>query len=318
MEHEEYTEKTVKPFAFHGLKKLKRHDLEVEKALLNYLPFSSHENLAKKAVEDFLTQQFSAEANIQLERFEEGRLSEFVKNLPEPCLVAVLGVQPMPVKALIWIDSLLAQTLIDKILGGEGEVPAEIKTLSPIEEGVFQYLILKSMAEIHQAAGDSAPVHFRLEKIVKSQKELGEMAHAETQSVILNFRVKVGTSLGFVALILPHPLVEGAFLSRTPLDQPESGQEYQYGLKRFEQMGHVRTQLWAEVGSVSLTMAEKNQLEKGDVILFDQTNCQWAGSHLGGNVILRVGEGRGGGFLAQVVSSEAPVLVKILDYYGGE
>jgi flagellar motor switch protein FliM len=318
MEHDEHTEKTIKPFAFHGLKKLKRRDLEVELALLNYLPFSSPENLAKKAVEDFLTQQFNASAEIQLERFEEGRLSEFVKSLPEPCLVAVSGVQPVQGKALIWIDSMLAHTLIDRILGGEGEVPTEIKSLSPIEEGVFQYLILKSMSEIHQASAESAPIHFRLERIVKSQKELVEMTYADIPAVILNFRVQVGTCLGFFVLVLPHPLIEGAFLSRSPLDQNQNHQEYQYALKRFEQMGHARTSLWAEVGSVSLTMAEKNQLEKGDVILFDQTNCQWAGSHLGGNVILRVGEGRGGGFLAQVVSSEAPVLVKILDYYGGE
>jgi len=318
MEHEEHTERTVKPFAFSGLKKIRRRDLEIERALLNYLPFASHENLAEKAVEEFLFKQFNVEAKIQLEKMEEGLLPEFVKSLSEPCLVAVLGVQPIQAKALLWIDSMLALTLIDRILGGEGQVPTEIKSLSPIEEGVFQYLILKTLAEIHQASQDSAPVHFRLERIVKSQKDLADMTHTEIPAVVLNFRIQVGSCLGFVVLTLPHPLVEGAFLKRNPLDQPERGQEYQYGMGRFDQMGHVRSQLWAEVGSVSLTIAEKNQLEKGDVILFDQTNCQWAGNHLGGNVILRVGEGRGGGFLAQVVSSEAPVLVKILDYYGGE
>lgn len=318
VEHEDSTEKTVKPFAFHGLKKLKRHDLELENAVLNYLPFSSHDNIAKKSIEDFLAKQFNVESEIHLEKFDQGFLGDFVRNLSEPCLVAVMGVQPLPTKALLWIDSVLALTLIDKILGGEGQVPTEIKSLSPIEEGVFQYLILKALSEVHQASQDSAPVHFRLEKIIKSTKELGEMSQSEVPVVVLNFRIRVGSCLGFVVLTLPHPLVEGTFLKRGPLDQPERLQEYQYGLKRFDQMGHVRTHLWGEVGSVSLTVAEKNQLEKGDVILFDQTNCQWAGNHLGGNVILRVGEGRGGGFLAQVVSSEAPVLVKILDYYGGE
>jgi flagellar motor switch protein FliM len=269
-------------------------------------------------VEDFLSKQFNGTTQIHLEKFEEGSFAQFVKNLSEPCLVGVLGVQPISSKALLWIDSMLASTLIDQILGGKGDIPTEIRSLSPIEEGVFQYLILKTLSEIHQASQDSAPVHFRLEKIVKSQKELAALTQTDTSAVILNLRIQVGSCLGFVVLALPHPLIEGAFLKRDPLDQQERLSEYQFGLKRFEQMGHVRTHLWAEVGGVSLTMAEKNQLEKGDVILFDQTSCQWAGNHLGGNVILRVGEGRGGGFLAQVVSSEAPVLVKILDYYGGE
>lgn len=318
MELEEHTEKTILPFVFRGLKKIKRRDLEIEKGLLNYLPFSSDENMAKKALEEFLAKQFNLEAKIQLEKMEEGTLSGFVKGLSDNCTVAVLGVQPVPVKMFAWIDSVLASTLIDRVLGGGGDLPTELKSMSSIEEGVFQYILLKAISEIFQATQQSSPVHFRLEKIAKSQKEMGEWAASETPVVLLNFRVQVGSCLGFVVLALPHPFVEGVFLARSPLDQPERIQDYAYGAKRFDQMGHVRTQLWAEIGSVSLTVSEKNQLEKGDVILFDQTQCQMTGNHLGGNVILKVGEGKGGGFLAQVVSGDPPVMVKVLDYYGGE
>jgi|GEM_PF-961134 len=315
---DEHTEKTILPFAFEGLKKISRKSLEIEMGLLNFIPFSSAENIFKKALEDFLSQQFNLNAKIQLERFEEGDLAEFIKGLPDPCLVAVLGLQPVPAKAFLWIDSVLAMTLIDRVLGGVGEIPTELRTLSPIEEGVFQYLILKSLAEIFQAAQESAAVHFRLEQIAKSQKDFKSFAQEGVPVIVLNFRVQVGSCVGFMILALPHPLVEGAFLSRGPLENPDRLQEYEYGLNRFEQMGHIRSQFWAEIGAVSLTLSEKNQLEKGDVILFDQTQCQMAGGHLTGNVVLRVGDGKGGGFLAQVVSGEAHAIIKILDYYGGE
>ena len=72
-----------------------------------------------------------------------------------------------------------------------------------------------------------------------------------------------------------------------------------------------------EVGKVSLTLAEKNQLEKGDVILFDETYAKLTGLELGGNVILRIGEGKEGGLFAQLVSPASPAIAKVLDYYGG-
>src|SRR5262245_63863741 len=49
-------------------------------------------------------------------------------------------------------------------------------------------------------------------------------------------------ALPILILALPHPLVEGAFLSRGPLENPDRLQEYEYGLNRFEQMGHIRSQ----------------------------------------------------------------------------
>lgn len=318
MQLEERTDKTIVPFSFQGLKKLSRRDLEMEAALLNFLPFVSQENVVKKSMEEFLARQFNLETALQLEKFEEGNFADFLQMVPDPCLVAVLGVQPVPLKAFAWIDSVLAATLIDRVLGGSGDLPADLRPPTPIEEGVFQYLVLKAIGQIYQACGESAAVHFRLEKIAKSQKELIPLGPEETPMVLLNFRVKVGPTLGFVVVALPHPLIEALFLSRQPLEHPDRLQEYEYSVRRFDQMGHVRTPLWVEIGAVSLTLSEKNQLEKGDVILFDQTNCQMMAGHLGGNVIVRIGEGKGGGFLAQVVSAEAPALVKILDYYGGE
>lgn len=317
MKFEDSTDKSIKPFHFSGIKKLSRHDLEIENALLNYLPFSLETGL-KKELEDFLSKQFNQEARIELERFEESTLSKFVSSVPPVSWVAVLGMEPVAQKAFVWFDSVLAHSLVDRVLGGTGETPSEIKSPTSIEEGVFQYLILKVLSFAFQVSGPTEPVHFRLEQIIKSQKELFSFASDETPVLRLNFKVQVGSTLGFVVLILPHPLIEARFLQRDLIHAKTGSPEFEYTQSRFEKMGYVKTQMWAEVASVTLTLAEKNQLEKDDVILFDHSACQLAGGQLQGNVILRMGEGREGGFLAQVISTDSPALVKILDYYGGE
>ncbi len=308
-------ERHITPYNFEGIKKLTRRDLEIEEALWSYLP-AARENLIKKALEAFLSKQFNTSCAISLEKIEEGHFSSFVKTLPELCFLAQLGVQPLTHKAFAWVDNVLSFSLIDRVLGGPGDFPKEMRGLTPIEEGVLQYLLLKTLHEIFQACQDLNPIHFRLESIFKTNKEIQSSMSEDNPMVLLHVRVKVGETMGFILLALPHPLIEETFLTRSPLDQAEL--ENSYPSKIFEPLHHVKTSLWVDVGSVSLTMAEKNQLEKGDVILFDQSHCQMIDGHLSGNAIVRIGEGKGGGFLAQLLSAGAPALLKILDYYGGE
>ncbi len=317
MKFDESTEKAIKPFHFSGIKKLSRHDLEIENALLNYLPFSLETGL-KKELETFLSKQFNQEAQIDLEKIEESTLAKFVSSVPPISWVAVLGMEPVSHKAFMWFDSVLAHSLVDRVLGGSGETPAEIKSPTSIEEGVFQYLILKVLSFVFQVSGPAEPVHFRLEQMIKSQKELMNFGNDDTPVLRLSFKVQIGSNIGFVVLVLPHPLIEARFLQREMIHSKEGSPEFEYTQNRFSKMGYVKTQMWAEVASVTLTLAEKNQLEKDDVILFDHSACSLSAGRLQGNVVLRIGEGREGGFLAQVISTDSPSLVKILDYYGGD
>ncbi len=310
-------EKKVIPFEFGNLKKLSKRDLEIERSLLSYLPFVSEEKGVARALENFLKEQFSLPAEISLEKVEEENSLEWKQSLPETCSVALLNMQPLSSKAFLWVDSLLAQNLIQWILGGEKNKITETKSLGPIEEGVFQYLLLKAFSSMLGSFQDFARIHFRLEKVLKNRKEVMEPTQEELPMVILKFRLQVGKVSGFVILALPHPWLETAFLGKGSEWDREKTQEREYTLKKFEQLAHVPTSVWVEVGAVTLTLSEKNQLGKGDVILFDQTLSQWSNDHLTGKVILRVGEGKQGGFLAQPLSTENPALIKLLDYYGG-
>lgn len=310
---------TIKPYTFAGVPQLSSHDLEIENALLNFLPFALSESELKKKLEDFLAHQFNVKSSIQRERMSETTVAQFVQSIPDSAssLVALIGAQPVDSKAFVWIDAVLASSLIQKTLGADDGFPTEIKELTSIEEGVLQYLILKILAEIYHLYEDSTPLHFRLESLIQSKKGLNPYQKDETPTVILKYRVQVGKTIGFVVLALPHPFVETHFLSQDPTTQPLRPQSYQEALKKIDRMAYAKSQLWIELGMVSLTVSEKNQLEKGDVILLDETHSEWSDGKLAGNVLVRVGEGKEGGFLAQLVSSEAPLVVKILDYYGG-
>ncbi len=308
---------TVKPFFFQGLKKLNKKQIQLEEALLNYFPQGLDKNPLQKKLEDFFKSQFHVDCRLELRKIEELSLGQWAQALPLQCVVAHFSMQPASQRAYLWVDSVIAYSLIDRLLGGEGDYPTELKPLTPIEEGVLQYLLLKTLAQVSQSCGNAESMHFRLEKITRNSKEVLVGENQNTPSVLLHFRLQIGSCTGFVLLVLPNPLLESNFLGKEPLEtlQDSSDQDL---LAPFQKMSYIRADLWAEIGSVSLTVSEKNQLEKGDVILFDQTHSHMAEGHLAGNVVLRVGEGKGGGFLAQLVSADSPTILRILDYYGGE
>ncbi|MBF0493123.1 MAG: hypothetical protein HQM15_10130 [Deltaproteobacteria bacterium] len=307
----------VKPYQFEGLTKLSSRDLQIEEALLSYLPFQLDELPIKRAVEEFLSQQFREEAKISLERIEESNLRKIMQALPEFCVLGQLSVQPLEGKAFALFDYTFIFGLIHRLLGAKGEVPIEMRNLSVLEEGVLEFLILKVLSLFYNANNQDTSLQFRFEALHQGTKKLAAFQRQETAVALVHLRIQVGGQSGYLLIALPHPLVEGLFLKTRHYSEDWLLQWNKRCLKRLSEMDYIKTQVLAEIGSVTLTIAEKNQLERGDVILFDQTFCHFSDEILSGNVVVKVGENANQGFLAQVVSAESPVLVKVIDYYGG-
>src|SRR5690606_33321324 len=112
---------------------------------------------------------------------------------------------------------------------------------------------------------------------------------------------------GYVRIYLPHPLVEGVLLREDAVfDVTEAELE-----ARLERVSHIKTQIWSEVGRVTLMASEIGQLEAGDVILFDESQANKGPHGLSGKTVLRVGESGSEGLLSELIDSEGKVVVKI-------
>jgi len=308
----------AKPFYFQGLKKLSSKIIQIEQALLNYLPFEFQEENLKVKLKAFLDKQFREDCKIQLEKIVEGNTKQFFSALPSRFLVAQIAATPLESKAWLQIDYTLALKLIHKLLGSQEEMTSEIRALTPLEMGIQEFIILKALSIFYQVLGQDAVVQFRLEKIQENPQDLVSFSKQETPLVLLYYLIQAGSYSGYVTLALPHPLIEGLFLKEMHYPEEVERKHQQQLVDKLFNVSFVKTNIVAELGSVSLTIAEKNQLEKGDVVLFDQTFCQFTDGHLSGRVLLKAGEHGEQGFLAQLVSADSPLLVKVIDYYGGD
>ncbi len=310
--------KKIRPFHFSKLKKISTQFLSLNQALLEACPqFCGEDGFGESFIKEF-DQGLGLGASLKFVGYDETPLKGFLDQVASPCLGWVLQVEPQQQKILVELDYSLGRRWVDKLLGGPGKAPKEFLPLSPMEEGVMEFLVARALHLFKTHLTISGPTHIRLIKSVQEAKLMGDLSHAEELGIIFKFFLGLGDQGGYLKVYFPHPLVEGVLLREdlvAGLSSPGEEARIEQGLNR---ASHIGASLWSEIGRATLQSSERDQLEAGDVILFDETLGGMGPHGVTGKTILRVGERYPEGLLAEVIDSEGKLVVKVLDYYGGQ
>lgn len=283
----------IRPFRFR-LKKIPSEINDLVSGLLDYLPATEARESFHLAIRKAL-QQYLQEIRYYLKTVEPVSFGYLSRSLPSPCCVGVLGMEPFREKAFVEVDPALGFLMIEKLLGGKGEGALELRPLTETEQGVIEFLILKVLSEIHKRCGETARLHFRLEKMILEPAHIRDYAAGEAPYVCLkNHAALLGRS-GFINIHLPHPWVLEGFLKDLPTRRKLSRAESEGPLKNFETLP---VSLLGEIGSARVGAGELNRLEAGDVVLLDETSLAHAEGLFSGSVRLQAGEGEAGRLVA--------------------
>lgn len=240
--------------------------------------------------------QYFSDIRYYCDRIEPTTFHHFFTDLPNPCCVAVVGLKPFREKGFIELDPLLSALMIEKLLGGKGEDRADLSPLTETEQGVIEFLLLKLFSEIHKISGEKAKVHFRLEQMILEPGRLRVYEREKQEMVCLKIHVSLLAHSGFVNIYLPHPWIVEGFLKDLSGDKKSALQkEMKQNLKNFD---FLPVTVWGCLGEATLSAAEIQTLEEGDVLLFDKTAIKKKGKDFRGEIDLRVGLTTGGALKA--------------------
>lgn len=308
----------VKPFDFAKLPKFSSRALSIGQGLLQRYPQLSQGDALRNALLEPLEKELSVSTQLVYQGMEELTLSEFLSNLASPCLAVLLRSTAPGQKIILEIDYDLGCGLVGMVMGEGGRQPSHIRSLSPIEEGVLEYLLVKSLSQVKPGTGTFGPVAFKVARIVNDARMLLDCGPSDEAGCLFQFHLSLGEVNGAIRAFLPHPLVEGCFLRDDVVSGPMPPGDDETLERRLERVSHIKTTLWSEIGRVTLSALEKSQLEKGDVILFDETLASKGPQGITGKALLRVGEIPTEGLLAEIIDTEGRMTLKVLDFYGGE
>jgi len=307
---------SVHPYDFSRIPKVSREEARLINSLYRFLPPTQFSEGLHNSLSTLLTKEIGEDFSFRLERIFSSEVSPYLETLPKQGVYLILGMAPHEEKGILEIDLMFAHSLIDRLLGGEGEPLTALRPLTEIEQGVLTYILLKVISHFYEECGGTAGVHFRLEDHRSSPTELipslkGARPDGAKRFVILSWQASLGKGSGYFRLLLPAPFVER-------LRPIHSGDEAEYNEKRFQELGFLKTDLWAELGRTTLKNSELTSLKAGDILLLDQTEARFAEGGLSGHLTLRLGSGERSAFRARLTGLSKKLQVKMEDLFEGE
>lgn len=275
------------------LPKLSRADLQLEAGVRGFFPTTAMQDAAAVGIRKVLIEHLGQDVLFFLEDISATPFGHFLDRASEASVLVQLGVAPQGAKAVLQIDHELAALIVNRMLGGEGEREVEPIPLTETEQGVLQFLLMKSLAAVHKACGRSTKYHFRFERILHHPEAIEKHFAPTEMIVVTQWRLGFGDRVGFLRIVVPASLLQvvGSAERRARTT----------GLKtRAAAFGSDAFEFWADGGRCALTAEDIVALEVGDVVLFDETTLALANGRPSGDVILRVGTGEVGGLRCQL------------------
>jgi len=237
-----------------------------------------------KHLASYMSGVLRTECSITVNTIEEQRYFEYGNALPESIMMGVLEVKPLEGNMLIEINRSTCYLIIERLLGGTGEVPVVQNEFTDIELGQmnkFYRHIARFLKETWSNIADMEP---RLDRLETNARLTQIMPLNEIVLIVL-LSVKIKDHEGPMSICIPCINLDSilanaenhVMLSR----KRKNADADKTKVNILENIKTSKLDVRGILGSTTLTLQEVSQLQVGDVIPIDKP--------VGSPVVLRVG-----------------------------
>ena len=242
-----------------------------------------YDNYAKH-LSSFMSGVLRAECSITINAVEEQKYFEYSNALPESIMMGVLDVKPLEGNMLIEIKRDTCYIMIERLLGGDADVPLVQSDFTDIEQKLlerFYNQIIRFLKDSWSNVTDMEPELDRLE----TNARLTQIMPLEDIVIIVLMSVKIRDHEGSMSVCIPCINLEQllanaanyAMMSRKrKKDDIEKSRE--------SILEHIKTSkldVRGILGDTTLTLQELSHLQVGDVIQINKS--------VDSPIILRIG-----------------------------
>lgn len=206
----------------------------------------------------------------------------FRNSLPNPTVINVLSLAPLPERALATMDMKLAFSLLDRMLGGPGKPLDKVRALTTIEQSLLDNVIKRFLEQV--AIGWSELTHFT--PVVEAREmdpQFVQVIPSSEMVLVSTFAISAPGELepGEVCFCVPFISLDGVLprlsnqfrFASMHRDQTTAQATY---LKRVVTDSPMTLQ--TRLGTTTLRLDEIMNLQIGDVLVLDErTNSQAKG-----------------------------------------
>lgn len=290
--------KIVRPYDFRRPEKFSKEQLRALQKI--------HESFARMAASS-LSSKLRMLVQLRLTSVEQILYSEYVQQLQNPTVVSIVSAKPLPERIIIEINARLAFSLVDRLLGGAGEVPQIIREATDIEVTLLQTLARGFLSSLREAWSQLISVTFTLDELVFDPQTI-EAAPSGDIGILLLFELQIRESADTISMFIPYTMLEPVIPKLSPRMWlgGVSGNATAGNTEIRRQIERVEMPVTVSLGTATVSIRELLGLQKGDVIRLDTTADQELQVLVAGEHKFWSRPGRVGRRLAVVVTRLAP------------
>src|SRR5690625_2128567 len=142
-----------------------------------------HENYAR-LLTTFFSAQLRTYVNISVASVDQIPYEEFIRSIPRMTLLNVYSVEPLEGRVLMEVNPNIAFTILDRLLGGQGNGSKDVNDLTEIETLIMSQLFERAAENLQEAWGSIEEINPVLEEFEVNPQFLQMVSPNETVVVV--------------------------------------------------------------------------------------------------------------------------------------
>jgi flagellar motor switch protein FliM len=234
-----------------------------------------HAHLLKVSMSTFgrlattvLTTSLRAVSQLSLSEIEELSYDEYVTDMPEGSVCAVLTLEPLPGRALLTLDLVTLHTMIDHLLGGPGTEKQPDRPLTDIEQALVRHIFGRLLRELAYALEPIAATNPQLTGL-ESNAQFVQAAAPTDPVVVARLELTVGQRTSHADLCLPYAMLSPALdvLSQSEDHRERAKLRREAATLTTRRLNDVEVDVGVRFDPVRLPSAQIGRLKVGDVLI---------------------------------------------------
>ncbi len=231
-----------------------------------------HEALARPFGRS-LSAELRCVVQVSLRSVAQLAYADFMQRLPGVVFINSVLLPPLPGRLLVAVDLRTALGMIDRLLGGPGQPPAQERPLTDVEVALGRRLVGRLLNDVKRGWGTLAEVEPALGEAVVSPRLL-RPARSNEMLLAFGYEVKLGEARGEFAILIPHSTVE-PLVARLG-GQPAAGERQPDGQAKARPTAGlpllgVGVPVRVSLGTATVLVRDLLGLQAGDVVRLDTT-----------------------------------------------
>jgi flagellar motor switch protein FliM len=215
---------------------------------------------------------FSDNVEVSLSDITSVRFGDYINSIPLPTILAVFRAEEWDNFGLITVDSTLAYSVIDVLLGGRrtsGMVRIDGRPYSTIETSLVRRMLDIVLSDTEQAFKPLSPVRFGIDRI-ETNPRFASISRPANAAILVQLRIDMEGRGGSIEILLPYATIEPI---RELLLQSFMGEKF--GRDPIWE-DHLATEIWQATADVDAILYETKlplrkmmALKVGDTLMLD-------------------------------------------------